>query len=164
MLSRTLLNFVLKTKKKKKRKKERGCHLVTVFCFSILKWSEMKVAQSCPTLRPHGLYSPWNIPGQNTGMGSLSLLQGIFRTRGWSPGLLHCRRILYQVSHKESPLNFGNSWTWSPWQWFFEPGCALASPGNFPRLWIPGTHLNLKVESLRWGCSILKFFRRCCWS
>ena len=30
------------------------------------------------SLRPHGLHSPWNSPGQNTGVGSLSLLQGIF--------------------------------------------------------------------------------------
>ena len=34
------------------------------------------------SLRPHGLYSPWNSPGQNTGVGSLSLLQGIFQTQG----------------------------------------------------------------------------------
>ena len=55
------------------------------------------------SLRPHGLYSPWNSPGQNTGVGSLSLLQGVFPTQGLNPGLPHCRRILYQVSHKESP-------------------------------------------------------------
>ena len=46
-----------------------------------------------------GLYSPWNSPGQNTGVGSLSLLQGIFTTQGLNPGLLHCRWILYQLSH-----------------------------------------------------------------
>ena len=40
------------------------------------------------------LYSPWNSPGQNTGVGSLSLLQGIFPTQGSNPGLPHCRRIL----------------------------------------------------------------------
>ena len=34
------------------------------------------------SLRPHGLYSPWNSPGQNTGVGSLFLLQGIFPTQG----------------------------------------------------------------------------------
>ena len=34
------------------------------------------------SLRPHGLYSPWNCPGQNTEVGSLSLLQGIFPTQG----------------------------------------------------------------------------------
>ena len=34
------------------------------------------------SLRPHGLYSPWNSPGQNTGVGSCSLLQGIFSTQG----------------------------------------------------------------------------------
>ena len=37
------------------------------------------VVSNC--LQPHGLYSPWNSPGQNTGVGSLSLLQGIFSTR-----------------------------------------------------------------------------------
>ena len=55
------------------------------------------------SLWPHGLYSPWNSPGQHTGVGSLSLLQGIFPTQGLSPGLLHCRWILYQSSHKGSP-------------------------------------------------------------
>ena len=55
-------------------------------------------------MRPHGLYSPWNSPGQNTGVGSLSLLQGIFPTQGSNPGLPHCRRILYQLSHKGSPF------------------------------------------------------------
>ena len=49
----------------------------------------------------HGLYSPWNSPGQNTGVGSISLLQGFFPTQGLNPGLLHCRQILYQLSHKE---------------------------------------------------------------
>ena len=50
------------------------------------------------SLQPHGLYSAWNSPGQNPGVGSLSLLQGIFPTQGWNPGLLHCRRILYQLN------------------------------------------------------------------
>ena len=55
------------------------------------------------SLRTHGLYSPWNFPGQNTGVGSLSLLQGIFPTQGSNPGLLHCRGILYLLSHQGSP-------------------------------------------------------------
>ena len=55
------------------------------------------------SLRPHGLYSPWNSPGQNTGVGSRSLLQGIFPTQGSNPGLLHCRQILYQLSHRGGP-------------------------------------------------------------
>ena len=37
------------------------------------------------SLQPHGLYTPWNSPGQNTGVGSLSLLQGIFPTQGLKP-------------------------------------------------------------------------------
>ena len=43
------------------------------------------------SLRPHGLYSPRNSPGQNTGMGSLSFLQGIFPTQRSNPSLPHCR-------------------------------------------------------------------------
>ena len=52
------------------------------------------------SLQPHGLYSPWNSPGQNTGVGSLSLLQGIFPTWELNRGCLHCRRILYQLSYQ----------------------------------------------------------------
>ena len=58
------------------------------------------------SLRPHGLYSPWNSPGQNTGVGSRSrypVLQGIFPIQGSNLGLPHCKRILYQLSHKGSP-------------------------------------------------------------
>ena len=57
------------------------------------------------SLQLHGLYSPCYSPGQNTGVGSLSLLQGIFPTQGSNAGLLNCRRILYQLSHKGSPGN-----------------------------------------------------------
>ena len=52
------------------------------------------------SLWPHGLYSGVY---QNTRVGSLSLLQGIFPTQGSNPGLPHCRWILYQLSHKGSP-------------------------------------------------------------
>ena len=55
------------------------------------------------SLQFHGLYSPWNSPAQNTGVGSLSLLQRIFPTQGSNPGLPHCRRIFYQLSHKGNP-------------------------------------------------------------
>ena len=60
------------------------------------------------SLRPHGLQParllcPWNSPGKNTGVGCHFLLQGIFLTWGSNPGLLHCRQILYQLSHKGSP-------------------------------------------------------------
>ena len=60
---------------------------------------KVKVSQSCPTLCGPMAYSLWNSPGQNTGVGSLFLLQGIFLTKGSNSGLLHCRRILYQLSH-----------------------------------------------------------------
>ena len=52
------------------------------------------------TLRAHRLHSPWNSPGQNTGVGSLFLLQGIFPTQDLNQGLLHCRWILYRLSYQ----------------------------------------------------------------
>ena len=59
------------------------------------------MTQSCLTLcKP--MDCPWNSPGQNTGVGSLSLLQGIFPTQGLNPGVPHCRWILYQLSHKNT--------------------------------------------------------------
>jgi len=64
---------------------------------STLGAMKVKVAQATPwTIQSMGS------PGQNTGVGSLSLLQGIFPTQGSNPGLRHCRRILYQRSYKGS--------------------------------------------------------------
>ena len=75
------------------------------FHFSHQVWvSEWKSLSRSDSLWPHGLYSPWNSLGQNTGVGSLSLFQGIFPTQGSNPGLPHCRQILHQLSHKGSPM------------------------------------------------------------
>ena len=63
-----------------------------------VKWSESHSVMS-DFLWPHRLYTPWNSPGQNTGVGSLSPLQGIFPTQGMNLGLPDCRRILCQLSH-----------------------------------------------------------------
>ena len=56
------------------------------------------------TLQLHRFYSPWNSPGQNTGVGSCSLLQGIFPTPGIKPGSSVLQAdSLYCVSHQGSP-------------------------------------------------------------
>ena len=65
-----------------------------------VKW---KLLSRVPTLCDPLDYTLWNSPGQNTGVGSLSLLQGIFPTQESKPGLLHCRQILYQLSYQGSP-------------------------------------------------------------
>ena len=75
---------------------EVGCH----FLLQASESENHSVVSS--SLQLHGPYSPWNFLGQNTGMGMLSLLQAIFPTQGSNPGLLHCRWILYQLSHKGS--------------------------------------------------------------
>ena len=64
---------------------------------SKMKWAEVKVTQSCPTL-----CDPMNSPGQNTGVDSHSLFQGFFPIWRSNPGLPHCRPILYQLSHQGS--------------------------------------------------------------
>ena len=86
------------------------------------------------SLQPHELYSPWNSPGQNTGAANCSLLQGIFPAQGSNPGLPHCRRVLYQLSHREVQ----EYWSRQP----------TPSPADLPN---PGTELGslaLQVDSL----------------
>ena len=91
--------------------KSTDVHLLPHFCYvryfmsffpTSEKWSESRSVVS-DSLPPQGLHSPWNSPGKNTGVGSLSLFQGIFPTQELNPGFPHCRQILYQLSYKGSP-------------------------------------------------------------
>ena len=74
-----------------------GYRIIKIYLFIISSHSVMS-----DSFRPHGLYSPWNSPGPNTAVGSLSLLQQIFPTQELNRGLLHCRWILYQLSYEET--------------------------------------------------------------
>ena len=77
----------------------RGCHSHGKLCHLIQKICSkhsicVQVGQFASiSLQSHGLYSPWNSAGQNTGVGSLSLLQGIFPTQELKPSLRHCRHF-----------------------------------------------------------------------
>ena len=68
----------------------------------------MLVAQLCPTLcdpldyKPARFLCPRDSLGKNTGVGSHSLLWGIFLTQGSTLGLLHYRQILYCLGHQGS--------------------------------------------------------------
>ena len=55
-------------------------------------------------LLPARLLYPWDSPGKNTGVGCHALLQEIFLTQEWNPGLLPWRQILYQLSYQGSPM------------------------------------------------------------
>ena len=96
-----------------------GCHICEV---SEVKWSEIQSFMS-NSLRSHGLYSPWNSPGQDTGVSRLSLLQGIFPTQGSNPGLLHCRQILYQLSYQGLPYHYNHFPGW--YQYIIHLGLLL---------------------------------------
>ena len=103
------LNRRIKTWSQRKQKK------MDSLCLSLaielkVKWKSLSRVQLSET--------SWTIqsmdsPGQNTGVGSLSLLQGIFPTQGSNPGLPHCRRILYQLNHQGSPRIL--EWVLSSW-------------------------------------------------
>ena len=94
------------------------------------------------SLRPHGLYSPWNSPGQNTGVGSCSLLQGIFPTQELNPGLLHCRQIPHQLSHQGSPRIL---------EWVAYPFSRASSwPRNWTRVSCIAERTRDQIANIRW--------------
>ena len=81
---------------------------------------------------------PWNSPGQNTGVGSLSLLQELFPTQGLNPGLLHCRW-------------FFTSWTTREAQEYWS-GQPIPSPAGLPD---PGIKLGSTALLENWGSSVV---------
>ena len=88
-----------------------SCSLLLVRTYRLWK-VKVKVARSCPTLCNPMDYSPWNSPGQNTGMGSFSLLQGIFPTQGLNPGLPHLQANSLPAEPQGKPIDSG----WSLYQ------------------------------------------------
>ena len=147
-----------------------GTHVIVIClfdCISLTGEPPSVVASSLSLPQPlkvkvsqlwcHGLYSPWNSPGQNTGVGSCSLLQGVFPTQGLNPGLPHCRWILYQLSHQGSPrilewvaylFSSGSSW---PRNWT-GISCIV---GGFFTSWVTREHPALVVSKWPacWGPS-----------
>ena len=120
---------------------------INLYLYIIILCVCVCAAQSCLTLWPHGLYSPWNSPGQETGVGSLSLLQGIFPTQGSNPGFLHCRQILYELSHKGSPrilewvaypFSRGTSWH-RDWTW------VSCTAGIFFTIWATREAISISI-------------------
>ena len=83
----------------------------TLYIHAIARSSQSE-SESCSvmsdSLQLHGLYSPWNSPGQNTGVGTHSLLRGIFPTQGSNPGLPHCR-FFTSWATREAHLSFYSS-------------------------------------------------------
>ena len=87
---------------------------VTSYTFIILNHVLCFIAQLCLTVcNPTDYCLPGSSvhedsPSENTGVGCHALLQGIFPTQGLNPGLLHCRQILYHLSHQGSPFKSYN--------------------------------------------------------
>ena len=95
----------------------RGCMLLYYLCLSCYVLGISSLCCVClvtsvlsDSLLPHGLWParlfwPWNSPGKNTGVDCHALLHVIFPTQGLNLGLLHCRWILYPLSHLGSPIS-----------------------------------------------------------
>ena len=101
------------------------------------------------SLLPQALYSPWNSPGQNPEVGSLSLLQGIFPTQGSNSGLPHCRQILYQMSHNRSPRIL---------EWVAYPFSSGSSRPRNQTTWISGRFFT------NWTIREVHYWRDCIFS
>ena len=88
------------------------------------------VAQSCPTLCNRMDHSPpvssvyADSPGKNTRVGCHAVLQGIFPTQGWHPGLLHCKGVLCKATREAQEY-----WSGLP----CPPPGDLPNPGMEPR-------------------------------
>ena len=80
------------------------CCRQVLYCLSYHNVGSVKVAQSCPPLRPHRLQS-MEFSRQNTGVGSRSLLQGIFPIQRSNPGFPQCGQILHQLSYQGTRSN-----------------------------------------------------------
>ena len=113
----------------------------------------MKVAQSCPTLFDSVDCSPWNSLSQNSGVGSISLLQAIFPTQGSNPGIPHCRRILYQLSHQGSPGKIKEAYeiTWE--------ACGISITVEYP-VSLPFFVVRMKTEVFQ-SCGHCWVFQMC---
>ena len=98
---------------------------VTCFCWVALQHESKSESHSVMSnsLRPHGLYSSWNSPGQNTGVGSSFLLQVIFPTQGLNPGVFFplVGRFFTSWAHQGSPR--------IP-EWVAYPFCGSSQPRN----------------------------------
>ena len=109
----------------------------------------MLVAQSSLTLQPCGLQParllcPRNSPGKNTGVGSCSFLQGIFPTQGSNLNLLHCRQILYHLSHQTGKERQDNRFTLTPEKSKQTINCPSLLPERVSRL-------EQREEEMRWS-------------
>ena len=81
------------------------CSVSLSFKDTLIGFGKWKSLSRVWLFAPWRTIQSWNSPGQNTGVDCHSLLQGIFPTQGWNPGLPHCRQIPYQLSHQGNPFD-----------------------------------------------------------
>ena len=96
------VNFILLIKSSNNLNLCSSCSFYIGWLLSIFLSESFSVVSD--SLGPHVLYSPWNSPGQNTGISNLPFSRGSSQPRDWNQGVLHCRGTLYQLSYQGSPF------------------------------------------------------------
>ena len=114
------------------------------------------------SLRPNGLYSSWNSPGQNNGVDNLSFIQGIIPTQGLNPGLPQCRWFLYQLSHLGTPRIL--EWVVCPFssgssQPRNQTGVSCTAGGFFTNWAIREALVNVQFSSVRFSSVVFDSLR-----
>ena len=112
---------------------------------SAAPWTGARQAPRCP----------WGSPGKKARVGCHSLLQGIFLTQGSNPGLLHCRQVLYRLSHHGSPICNSNDTHLSP-RYILKDGWFLSTCWCRGGMRRPGAKFDLNhLPWMRLGRSLL---------
>ena len=86
-------------------------------------------------LQPDRLLCPWDSPRKNTEVSCHALLQGIFLNQVWNPTLLHCKQILYHLSHLSSVLLLSHVWLFAtPWTATRQASLSISNSRSLPKL------------------------------
>ena len=137
-----------KTKKKKKKvTKSKLVRFVAQLCLSL--WN------------PSGSSVHGNSPGKNTGVGCNSLLQGLFPIQGLNLGLLHCRQILYHLSHQGSKTSHNIRRVNSSWKCITctrQPKYMKQTKGRHRQQYIYSRRLWYPVLSSGWDLQFISEF------
>ena len=129
--------------------------------------SEVNITQSCPTLRPHALYHPWNSPGQNIEVGGLSRLPGIFQPRDWTQvdslpaepqGSRLLERVAYPFSNRLSTYS-----VMANWQTLKKITTLNASEDGVSVIENVNTGILFHWEFIDWECKLVSLFWKAIW-
>ena len=118
-------------------------------------WSEVKLKSLSHVWLFATPWTPWNSPSQNTGVGSHSLLKGIFQTQGSDLNLLHCRQILHHLNNQGSPWSRFTGCKNRSWRWHIVHYIVASLQHMYLKFW--NMNLELKFKTIYWLMHLSSF-------